>query len=103
KGLTGILVAPGVGERGLEGKLEAIRFAREQHIPFFGICLGMQCAVIEFGRHVLGLEEANSQEMDPETPHPVIHLMDDQKDLEEMGGTMRLGAYTCDLKPGTKA
>src|SRR5690554_1229460 len=73
KGLTGILVAPGFGERGLEGKLEAIRFAREQRVPFFGICLGMQCAVIEFGRNVLGLEEANSQEMDPETPDPVIH------------------------------
>lgn len=103
KKLDGILVAPGFGPRGLEGKLAAIRYARENEIPFFGICLGMQCAVVEFGRNVLGLEGASSMEMDPETPHPVIDLMEDQKTLEDMGGTMRLGAYDCDLLKGSKA
>lgn len=102
KKLDGVLVAPGFGSRGLEGKLEAIRYARENGIPFFGICLGMQCAVVEFGRNVLGLAGANSVEMDPDTLHPVIHLMEDQKELEDMGGTMRLGAYDCDLVKGTK-
>jgi CTP synthase len=101
--LSGILVAPGFGERGLEGKLEAIRFARENQVPFFGICLGMQCAVVEFGRNVLHLSDANSVEMNPNTKHPVIHLMEDQKNITNMGGTMRLGAYDCELKKGSKA
>ncbi|BDD09881.1 CTP synthase [Fulvitalea axinellae] len=99
----GVLVAPGFGERGLEGKIEAVRFVRENKIPFFGICLGMQCAVIEFARNVLGLEGANSTEMDSEAAHPVIDLMEDQKELTQMGGTMRLGAYPCELKEGTLA
>ncbi len=103
KDLDGVLVAPGFGERGLEGKLSAIKYVRETKIPFFGICLGMQCAVIEFGRNVLGLAGANSFEMDEETPHPVINLMEEQKNITEMGGTMRLGAYDCDIKKGTKA
>lgn len=101
--LNGILVAPGFGERGWEGKINTIRFAREQKIPFLGICLGMQCAVIEFARHVLGLEGANSTEMHGNTPHPVIDLMPDQKELHEKGGTMRLGAYPCKIKSGTLA
>jgi CTP synthase len=102
-GLDGILVAPGFGERGWEGKINTIRFAREHKIPFLGICLGMQCAVIEFARHVLGLEGANSTEMHGNTPHPVIDLMPDQKELHEKGGTMRLGAYPCKIKSGTLA
>ncbi len=96
--LDGVLVAPGFGERGIEGKIEAIRYVRENGIPFFGICLGMQMAVIEYARNVLGLEGAHSFEMDHETPHPVIHLMDDQKDVTNKGGTMRLGAYACKIK-----
>ncbi|WCT10949.1 CTP synthase [Mucilaginibacter jinjuensis] len=103
KGLHGVLVAPGFGERGFEGKIEAIRYVRENNIPFFGICLGMQCAVVEFGRHVLGLKNANSTEMNPETPFPVIGMMEDQKNITAKGGTMRLGAQDCDLKKGTKA
>ena len=103
KGLHGVLVAPGFGERGLDGKLKTIRYVRENKIPFFGICLGMQCAVIEFGRNVLGLKKANSFEMDEKTPDPVINLMDEQKNLTNMGGTMRLGAYDCEIKKGTKA
>lgn len=103
KGVHGVLVAPGFGERGFEGKIQAIRHVRENNIPFFGICLGMQCAVVEFGRHVLGLEDANSTEMNPETPHPVIGMMEDQKNITLKGGTMRLGAYPCDIKKGTKA
>lgn len=103
KDLDGVLVAPGFGERGLEGKLAAIKFVRENQIPFFGICLGMQCAVIEFGRNVLGLQGANSFEMDENTPHPVINLMEEQKNITNMGGTMRLGAYDCDIKKGSKA
>ncbi|UZJ66389.1 CTP synthase [Sphingobacterium sp. KU25419] len=103
KEMDGILVAPGFGERGLEGKLAAIKYIRENNIPFFGICLGMQCSVIEFGRNVLGLKDANSTEMNPDTPHPVINLMEDQKNITNMGGTMRLGAYDCDIKKGTKA
>jgi CTP synthase len=99
--LDAILVAPGFGSRGIEGKIEAIRYAREQKIPFFGICLGMQCAAIEFARNVLGHKEAHSTEMDPDTIHPVIHLMDEQKDILRKGGTMRLGAYQCDLQPGS--
>lgn len=101
--LNGILVAPGFGDRGIEGKIQTVRFARENNIPFLGICLGMQCAVIEYARNVLGLEGANSTEMDKNTPHPVIALMEDQKNIKEMGGTMRLGSYTCDLRKGSKA
>lgn len=101
--LDGILVAPGFGERGFEGKIETVRYAREEKIPFFGICLGMQVAVIEFARNVLQLPNANSTEMDENTPHPVIDLMEEQKQIEQMGGTMRLGAYTCELKRGSKA
>ncbi len=101
--LDGILVAPGFGERGFEGKIETVKYAREQKIPFFGICLGMQVAVIEFARNVLGLENANSTEMDPNTPHPVIALMEEQKKIDQMGGTMRLGSYACDLKKGSKS
>jgi len=95
KGLHGILVAPGFGSRGIEGKIEAIRYAREKKIPFLGICLGMQCAAIEFSRNVLKLKGAHSTEIDPETKHPVIDLMDEQKNINNMGGTMRLGAYKC--------
>ncbi|WP_017733632.1 CTP synthase [Nafulsella turpanensis] len=101
--MDGILVAPGFGERGISGKIATACYAREQGVPYFGICLGMQCAVIEFARNVLGLEGANSTEMDANTPHPVIALMEDQKNLEMMGGTMRLGSYPCELKKGSKA
>jgi CTP synthase len=103
KSLDGILVAPGFGERGFEGKVATVKYARENKIPFFGICLGMQVAVIEFARNVLGLGHANSTEMDPATPHPVIALMEEQKKIDQMGGTMRLGSYACDLKKGSKA
>ncbi len=99
--MAGILVAPGFGNRGIEGKIEAVRFARERKIPFLGICLGMQCAVIEFARNVLGIADANSSEMEP-TPHPVIDLMEEQKGVTAKGGTMRLGAYPCQLKKGSK-
>lgn len=102
-GLQGIIVAPGFGSRGIEGKILAARFAREQNVPYLGICLGMQCAVIEFGRNVLGLQGANSSEMNRKTPYPVIDLMEQQKGILEKGGTMRLGAYPCNLVPGTKA
>lgn len=101
--LDGILVAPGFGERGFEGKIETVRYARENNIPFFGICLGMQVAVVEFARNVLKLDHANSTEMDPNTPHPIIALMEEQKKIDQMGGTMRLGSYACDLKKGSKA
>jgi CTP synthase len=101
--LHGILVAPGFGERGLDGKIETVKFARENNIPFLGICLGMQVAVIEFARNVLQLKGANSTEMDAQTPHPVIALMEEQKNVIEMGGTMRLGSYPCELIKGTKA
>lgn len=100
--LDGILVAPGFGERGIPGKIEAVRYARENKIPFLGICLGMQCAVIEFARNVLGLKKAASTEFEPETPDPVIDLMEDQKKITMKGGTMRLGAYPCDIKKGSK-
>lgn len=103
EGVSGILVAPGFGSRGIEGKIEAIRFARENKIPFFGICLGMQCAVIEFARNVLGYKKACSTEFFPETPDPVIDLMEEQKKISGMGATMRLGSYPCALQPGTKA
>ncbi len=97
EGLHGILVAPGFGGRGIEGKIEAVRYARENKIPYLGICLGMQMAVIEYSRNVLGLKEANSTEMDSETPYPVIDLMDEQKSITDKGGTMRLGAWKCEL------
>ena len=100
--MSGILVAPGFGNRGIEGKIEAVRFARENGIPFLGICLGMQCAVIEFARNVLGLPDANSSEMEQATAHPVIDLMEEQKGVTAKGGTMRLGAYPCTLKKGSK-
>ena len=103
QGLCGVLVAPGFGQRGFEGKVAAIKYVRENNIPFFGICLGMQCAVVEYGRNVLGLQDASSTEMNPETKHPVIAMMADQKHIKNMGGTMRLGAYACDLKRGSKA
>ncbi len=99
--LDGVLVAPGFGNRGVEGKLSAIKYVREKGIPFLGICLGMQCAVAEFARNVLGWEGAHSTEIDEETPYPVIDLMNDQKNIENMGGTMRLGAYPCEVKKET--
>ncbi len=101
--LDGVLVAPGFGERGVEGKIEAIRFVRENKIPFFGICLGMQCAVTEFARNVLGHKKAASTEINSNTPYPIIDLMEEQKKITNMGGTMRLGAYPCTLKKGSKA
>lgn len=101
EGLDGILVAPGFGERGIEGKITAIRYARENNIPFFGICLGMQCAVIEFGRHVLGYNGAHSTEFDRSTSFPVIDMMEMQKKISGLGGTMRLGAYLCRLQKGS--
>ncbi len=99
--LDGILVAPGFGERGIEGKIDAVRFARENHIPFLGICLGMQMAVIEFARNVLQLKNANSTEMNFETKHPVIDIMEAQKEVTQKGGTMRLGAWSCELAEGS--
>jgi CTP synthase len=98
----GILVAPGFGARGTEGKIASVRYAREQRVPFFGICFGMQLAIVEFARNVCGLERANSSEIDPSTPHPVVDLMPDQRGVTDMGATMRLGAYACVLRPGTK-
>ena len=103
KGLDGILVAPGFGNRGIEGKIETVRYARENNIPFFGICLGMQMAVIEYARNVLNLADANSSEMSETSKNPVINLMEEQKTVTEKGGTMRLGAWKCDLKPNTLA
>lgn len=102
KGMCGILVAPGFGHRGIEGKITAVKFARENNIPFFGICLGMQCCVIEFARNVLGYTDANSTEM-CSTTHPVIDLMEEQKGVTEKGGTMRLGAYPCQLERNSKS
>jgi len=99
----GILVPGGFGDRGIMGKVAAIRYARERRLPFFGICLGLQCAMIEFGRDVVGLPMANSSEFDPLTPHPVIDLMREQRAVDRLGGTMRLGAYPCRLEPGTLA
>ena len=101
--MDGVLVAPGFGVRGLEGKLIASKYARENLIPYFGICLGMQVAVIEFARNVLGLQGASSTEIDPDCKDPVIFLMEEQKDVLQMGGTMRLGAYPCEVKKGSKA
>jgi CTP synthase len=103
KGLKGILVAPGFGNRGIEGKIAAIKYARENDVPFFGICLGMQCAVIEFARNVLELKDAHSREMNPATSNPVIDLLENQKNISHMGGTMRLGAYPCRLGEGSLA
>jgi CTP synthase len=103
KGLFGILVAPGFGQRGIEGKIQAIQYARENHIPFLGICLGMQCAAIEFARNVLGFKDANSTEMNPGTTNPVIDLLESQKKITEKGGTMRLGSYPCRITDGTRA
>ena len=102
-GMDGILVAPGFGERGLEGKIEAVKYARENKIPFFGICLGMQMCVVEFARNVLGMDGASSTEVNPATTFPVINLMEDQKSTTSKGGTMRLGAYECVLKEGSLA
>ncbi len=102
-GLDGLLVAPGFGLRGIEGKITAVKFARENGLPFFGICLGMQMAAIEFARNVLGIKEANSTEMDENTKEPVIDLMDEQKQVTEKGGTMRLGSYICNLEPNSLA
>ena len=103
EGMDGVVVAPGFGQRGIEGKFTALRWCREHDVPTFGICLGMQCMVIEYARNVLGLADANSTEMQPTTPHPVIDLMEEQKSISNMGGTMRLGEYDCELRPGSKA
>lgn len=102
KGLNGIIVAPGFGDRGVEGKIEAVRFARENKIPFFGICLGMQMAVVEYARNILNLEKANSTEMDSTTPYPMIDIMETQKKITKKGGTMRLGAWDCKLNKNSK-
>ena len=102
-GFDGILVAPGFGARGTEGKIAAVRYARENRVPYFGICYGMQMACIEFARHVCGLDRANSTEIDPSTPHPVVDLMPDQRGVTDKGATMRLGSYPCVLKAGTRA
>lgn len=101
--LDGLLVAPGFGIRGIEGKIIAIQYARETGLPFFGICLGMQMAVIEFARNVMGIKDAHSTEMVPETPHPVIDMMEEQKKITKLGGTMRLGSYPCSIAPNTLA
>ena len=102
-GLDGLLVAPGFGNRGIEGKIIAVQFARENKLPFFGICLGMQMAVIEYARNVMGLKGAHSVEMDPNTPHPVIDMMEEQKRITMKGGTMRLGSYPCTISKDTLA
>jgi CTP synthase len=103
KDVDAVLVAPGFGHRGIQGKIEAIRYVRENNIPFLGICLGMQCAVVDFARHVVKLENAHSTEINPETPYPVIDLMDDQKSITDKGGTMRLGAYPCSIAKNSVA
>jgi CTP synthase len=103
RGVSGMLVPGGFGSRGIEGKIKAIKYAREKGIPFFGICLGLHCAVVEFARNVCGLKKAASTEFVPETSQPVIDLMAEQKDVKNLGGTMRLGGYTCSLRKGTKA
>lgn len=102
-GMDGVIIAPGFGHRGIDGKFVALKWCREHDVPTFGICLGMQCMVIEFARDVLGLTEANSTEMEPNTPHNVIDLMEEQKSVTAKGGTMRLGAYDCVLAPGSRA
>ena len=101
--VQGVLVPGGFGERGIAGKLEAVRYARENKMPFLGICLGLQCAVIEFARGVCGIEDADGSEFNPNTKNPVIDLMEDQRSISKKGGTMRLGAYPCRIKPGTLA
>lgn len=101
--MDGVVIAPGFGQRGIEGKFVALKWCRENDVPTFGICLGMQCMVIEFARNVMGLENANSTEMDTKTPHNVIDLMEEQKSISNMGGTMRLGAYECELNPESAA
>jgi CTP synthase len=103
RGVSGILVPGGFGYRGIEGKIKAIKYARERRIPFFGLCLGMQCAVIEFARNRCRLKGANSTEFDPATAHPVISLLEEQRSVKDMGGTMRLGVYPCEVKKGTRA
>ena len=103
KGVDGILVPGGFGMRGVEGKVQAVRFARECEIPYFGICLGMQTAVIEYARNVLGLDHADSTEFTSDTPHPVICMLEDQRTITKKGGTMRLGAHPCVLKPDSKS
>ena len=103
RGVDGVLIPGGFGIRGVEGKVAAVRYAREQRIPFLGICLGLQCAVIEFARHICGLEGANSSEFDPASPHPVIDLLPEQKNVTDLGGSMRLGAQPCHVVPGTMA
>ena len=103
QGVDGLLVPGGFGHRGIDGKIEAIQYVREREIPFFGLCLGLQCAAIEFSRNVLGLSGANSTEMDPNTPHPVVCLLDEQFHITDKGGTMRLGSYACNLRDGSKA
>ncbi|CAA0160840.1 CTP synthetase [Tenacibaculum maritimum] len=102
EGINGVLVAPGFGDRGIEGKIKAVQYARENHIPFFGICLGMQMAVIEYSRNILGLKDAFSTEMDENCKTPVINLMEEQKSITEKGGTMRLGSWNCELSKGSK-
>ena len=101
--LHGILVAPGFGSRGIDGKIDTIKYAREKQVPFFGICLGMQCAAIEFARNVLGLKDAHTTEIEENATNPVISIMEEQKKITDKGGTMRLGSYPCDIKKGTKA
>ena len=103
EGLHGLLVAPGFGNRGIEGKILAVQYARENNLPFFGICLGMQMAVIEFARNILNLKTAHSVEMDADTEHPVIDMMEDQKRITMKGGTMRLGSYPCTIATDTLA
>jgi CTP synthase len=103
EGIDGVLVAPGFGDRGIEGKIETIRYIRENNIPFFGICLGMQCAVVEYARNVIGLKDAHSTEMNRKSKNPVIDLMESQKKLKKMGGTMRLGSYNCEVEKGSLA
>jgi CTP synthase len=102
-GYDGILVAPGFGSRGIDGKILAANYARTNDVPYLGVCLGMQCAVVEFARNVLGLEGAHSTEINPKTKHPVIDLMEEQKSVTEKGGTMRLGGYKCELLHGSEA
>ncbi|MDI6784842.1 MAG: CTP synthase, partial [bacterium] len=101
--VSGILIPGGFGPRGIEGKIATVKYARENKIPYFGICLGMQCAAIEFARNVCGLEKANSTEFNKYTPHPIIGLLEEQKNITDLGGTMRLGAYPCHLRPGSKS
>jgi CTP synthase len=103
KDVDGILLLPGFGSRGSEGKIRCARYAREHQVPYLGICLGLQCAVIDFARQVCGLPHANSTEFDKHSPNPVIDLMESQRAIRKKGGTMRLGAYDCEIKPGTKA